>query len=52
MRLTAIAGIVAILAGIAIILWPVLLNFVVAIALVIVGAFAAYTGFNRPGLVR
>jgi uncharacterized membrane protein HdeD (DUF308 family) len=48
MNLLAILGIVAIVLGIIIMIWPVLLNIVVAIALVAAGVIAIYTGFNRP----
>jgi uncharacterized membrane protein HdeD (DUF308 family) len=52
MNFLAIVGIVAILAGIAIVIWPVLLNIVVAIALIVTGLVALYTGFNRPRLAH
>lgn len=47
MNFTTILGIIAVLAGIAILIWPVLLNIVVALTLIVVGAIAIYSGLTK-----
>ncbi len=47
MNLTMILGILAVLAGIAILIWPTLLNVIVALALIVLGAYITFAGWSR-----
>ncbi|MCL5959142.1 MAG: DUF3096 domain-containing protein [Chloroflexi bacterium] len=52
MTSTLLAGVVAIIAGIAILLWPFLLNFVVAFALIVGGVWLVYAATAGRRVVR
>ncbi len=47
-----ILGILAIVAGIAILIWPTLLNVIVALSMVVLGAYLVYVGVTRQPTYR
>lgn len=44
MNLITVLGIVGIIAGLAVMIWPVLLNIIVGLVLILMGAMAVYVG--------
>lgn len=52
MNLTIVLGILGVLAGIAILIWPTLLNLIVALALIAFGLVALYSGVQRQAVFR
>jgi uncharacterized membrane protein HdeD (DUF308 family) len=47
MNLTIVLGILSVVAGIAILIWPPLLSVIVALVLIALGAVALYSGIER-----
>jgi uncharacterized membrane protein HdeD (DUF308 family) len=52
MSTTLLAGIVAIIAGLAILIWPFLLSFIVALALIVGGIWLVYVATTGRRMVR